>query len=200
MVAPKFLLFDPSRTSGRARSRRITVPRCRREPLNCIRFDRGGPESGRKRNTSCAWRPRSSDVRLATLERLTRQHILRITSVKGMTTRQGFLEHLWKEVINLYLRDGELDAMVSNGKRYPDRPFGDTGATIERMLAAGVSKRDLSLVLRYAAYNAVFGTLYSFSDPGVDDDTDVGGLYEELLMADPSGMEGRPGSANAVRR
>jgi len=39
----------------------------------------------------------------------------------------------------------------------------------------------------------------SLSDPGVDDDTDVCVLYEELLMADPSGMEGRPGSADAVR-
>jgi hypothetical protein len=138
---------------------------------------------------------------LAALERLTLQHILKIILLgKHMTTRQDFLEHLWKEVINLYLRDWELDAIVSNDKRYPDRPFGDTGATIERMLAEGVSKRDLSLVLRYVAYNAVFGTLYSLSDPGVDDDTDVGGLYEELLMADPSGMEGRPGSADAVRR
>jgi hypothetical protein len=117
-----------------------------------------------------------------------------------MTTRQEFLEHLWKEVINLYLRDAELDAIVSNDKRYPDQPFGDTGAAIERMLAGGVSKRDLSVVLRYAAYNAVFGTLYSLSDPSVDDDTDIGCLYEELLMADPSGMEGRPGSADAVRR
>jgi hypothetical protein len=52
-----------------------------------------------------------------------------------MTTRQEFLEHLWKEVINLYLRDAELDAIVSNDKRYPDQPFGDTGAAIERMLA-----------------------------------------------------------------
>ena len=117
-----------------------------------------------------------------------------------MTTRQEFLEHLWKEVINLYLRDAELDGIVSNDNRHPERPFGDTGAAIERMLAAGVSRRDLSLVLRFAAYNAVFDTLNSLSDPGVDDDSDVGGLYEELLMADPSGMEGRPGSADAVRR
>ena len=47
-----------------------------------------------------------------------------------MTTRQEFLEHLWKEEINLYLRDAELDAIVSNDKRYPDQPFGDTGAAI----------------------------------------------------------------------
>ena len=159
-----------------------------------------GPESGPKRNASCAWRFRSPALGLAVLGRLARQHIFRITLVKRMTTRQEFLEHLWKEVINLYLRDAELDGIVSNDKRYPERPFGDTGAAIERMLAVGVSRRDLSLVLRYAAYNAVFGTLYSLSDPGVDDDSDVGGLYEELLMADPSGMEGRPGSADAVRR
>jgi hypothetical protein len=116
-----------------------------------------------------------------------------------MTTRQEFLEHLWTDVINVNLREAGLDAIVSNGRRYPDRPFGDTGAAIERMLAAGVSRRDLSLVLRHAAYEAAFGTLYSLSDPGVDDDTDIGGLYEELLGADPSGMEGRPGSADAVR-
>jgi hypothetical protein len=77
-------------------------------------------------------------------------------------------------------------------------PFGDTGAAIERLLAAGVSRRDLRFVLRHAAYEAVFGTLYSLSDPGAEDD-DVGTLYEGLLSADPSGMEGRPGSADAVR-
>jgi hypothetical protein len=65
-------------------------------------------------------------------------------------------------------------------------------------LAAGVSRRDLGFVLRNVAYEAVYGTLYSLSDPGAEDD-DVGTLYEELLMADPSGMEGRPGSADAVR-
>jgi hypothetical protein len=32
-----------------------------------------------------------------------------------------------------------------------------------------------------------------------EEDDDVGTLYEELLTADPSGMEGRPGSADAAR-
>jgi hypothetical protein len=109
-----------------------------------------------------------------------------------MTTRQGFLEHLWKEVINLYLRDGELDAIVSNDKRYPDRLFGDTG---RRMFLSATYLSSFAMLptMRFSAR-------YSLSDPGVDDDTDVGGLYEELLMADPSGMEGRPGSADAVQR
>jgi hypothetical protein len=34
-------------------------------------------------------------------------------------------------------------------------------------------------------------------DPGVDDN-DVFMLHEELLTADPSGMEGRPGSADSA--
>ena len=76
--------------------------------------------------------------------------------------------------------------------------FGDTGAAIERIWAAGVSDRDLRLVLRNVAYEAAFGTLHALSDPGPDEEDDVGTLYEELLMADPSGMEGRPGSADAA--
>jgi hypothetical protein len=115
-----------------------------------------------------------------------------------MATRQELLDHLWKEVINAHLRDEALDNIVRNCKRDPDGPFGDTGAAMERLLAAGVSRRDLHLVLRHAAYEAVFGTLYSLGDPGAEDD-DVGTLYEGLLSADPSGMEGRPGSADAVR-
>lgn len=116
-----------------------------------------------------------------------------------MATRQELLDYLWKEVINVHLRDEALDKIVWNCKRSPDGPFGDTGAAIERLLAAGVSRRDLGFVLRNVAYEAVFGTLYSLSDPGAEEDDDVGTLYEELLTADPSGMEGRPGSAEAVR-
>ncbi len=115
-----------------------------------------------------------------------------------MATRQELLDYLWKEVINAQWRDEALDNIVGNCKRDSDGPFGDTGAAIERLLAAGVSRRDLRLVLRNAAYEAVFGTLYALSDPGAEDD-DVGTLYEGLLAADPSGMEGRPGSADAVR-
>jgi hypothetical protein len=113
----------------------------------------------------------------------------------NMATREELLDHLWKEVINAAMRDDALDNIVKHCKRDPDGPFGDTGAAIERLLAAGASRRDLRLVLRNMAYEAVFGTLYAFSDPGLEED-DVSTLYEELLMADPSGMEGRPGSAD----
>ena len=115
-----------------------------------------------------------------------------------MTAREHLLTHLWKEVININLRDSSLDNIVANCKRDPTGPFGDTGPAVERILAAGASKRDLCLVLRATAYEAVFGALYSLSDPGSDKDDDVSTLYEELLMAEPSGTGGRPGSADSV--
>ena len=115
-----------------------------------------------------------------------------------MATREELLDHLWKEVIDVNLRDDALDNIVKECKRNPDGPFGDTGPAIERMLAAGASRRDLRLLLRLTAYEAVFGTLYALSDPGPDEGDDVSTLYEELLMAEPSGTGGRPGSADAV--
>lgn len=114
-----------------------------------------------------------------------------------MATRQDLAGYLWKEVINTHLRDDALDNVIKNCKRDPDGPFGDTGPAIERLLIAGASKRDLNLVLRSIAYEAVFATLYAIGDPGVDND-DVFMLHEELLSADPSGTDGRPGSADLV--
>ena len=113
-----------------------------------------------------------------------------------MTRRKELLTYLWNDVININLRDASLDNIISHCRRNPAVPFADTGPAIERILAAGTSRRDLCLVLRATAYEAVFGTLYSLSDPGSDENDDVGTLYEELLMADPTGMEGRPGSAD----
>jgi len=51
--------------------------------------------------------------------------------------------------------------------------------------------------MRATAYEAVFGALYSLSDPGSDKDDDVSTLYEELLMADRA-TGGRPGSADSA--
>jgi NAD(P)-dependent dehydrogenase (short-subunit alcohol dehydrogenase family) len=78
-----------------------------------------------------------------------------------MTARQELLTRLWQDVININLRAASLDNIIANCKRDPTGPFADTGAAIERMLAAGASRRDLGLVLRGTAYEAVFGTLYA---------------------------------------
>ena len=84
--------------------------------------------------------------------------------------------------------------LISESERNPNAPFSDVSPVLKRLLAAGVSRSDLSLIARHAAYEAVFGTLYALSDPGVDAN-DVEMLHESLLSADPSGREGRPGSA-----
>jgi hypothetical protein len=115
-----------------------------------------------------------------------------------MSRREQLLTYLWTDIINLNLRDASLDNIISECKRNPSVAFGDTGPAVERILAAGASRRDLCVIMRSTAYEAVFGTLYSLSDPGSDKDDDVSTLYEELLMADPSGIEGRPGSADAI--
>jgi hypothetical protein len=111
-----------------------------------------------------------------------------------MGTREELLRYLWHEVINVNLRPESLENVIRACRRDANGPFGDTGPAIERLLGVGASTTDLCLVLRAAAYEAVFGTLYALDDPGVDDH-DVFMLHEELLTADPSGMEGRPGSA-----
>jgi hypothetical protein len=117
---------------------------------------------------------------------------LRRVGIFMTARREELLANLWTDVIDVNLRETSLDNIIANCKRDPNGPFGDTGAAIERMLAAGASRRDLCVVLRATAYEAVFGTLYALSDPGSDPDDDVSTLYEELLMADPSEMGGVP--------
>jgi hypothetical protein len=112
-----------------------------------------------------------------------------------MATREEFLEHLWREVIDALSRDQGLDNIIAHCKRFPHDAFSDTGPAIERMLAAGVTRQDLCLVMRSTAYEAVFGTLYALSDPGVDDDVDASALYEELGLADPGRTDSGSGPA-----
>ena len=114
-----------------------------------------------------------------------------------MSSREELLAHLWAQVINSHLRPEGLTQMISRAKAKPDEPFADSGPALERLLGLGADPRDICLLMRDAAYGAVFSTLYSIDDPGVDGN-DVFMLHEELLMADPSGMEGRPGSSGAA--
>lgn len=120
--------------------------------------------------------------------------------VEGDGDAGRFLTLLWENVIDPAAREDALDNIVANCRRDPSGPFGDAGPAIERLLAVGASKRDLRLVFRLIAYEAVFTTLYSLSDPGLDEGEDAGTLYEELLMSDPTGMSGRPGSIDVVAR
>ena len=111
-----------------------------------------------------------------------------------VASRQDFLRHLWDDVINPPMEERWIDNAIRAAERKPDGPFADAGPALTRLLAAGAARRDLSVIARFAAYEAVFGTLYALSDPGVEGG-DVEILHESLLSADPSGREGRPRSA-----
>jgi hypothetical protein len=111
-----------------------------------------------------------------------------------MASREDILKQLWNETINSCMQEHWIDNLIRQSEKNPDAPFADLGPVLKRLLTAGATPRDLSLIARHAAYEAVFGTLYAFSDPGVDDD-DVEMLHESLISSDPSGREGRPGSA-----
>lgn len=111
-----------------------------------------------------------------------------------MATRHEFLVKLWRDAIDAPMRGSWIPNAIRDAERRPDAPFADLGPALQRLLALGASPRDLSLIARHASYEAVFSVLYRLDDPGVDGGA-IGMLHEELLGADPSGREGRPGSA-----
>lgn len=110
-----------------------------------------------------------------------------------MATRKEFLTQVWQD-INASMKEHWINNSIREFERRPDSPFADTGEALKRLLALGVSPRDLSLLHRDGAYQTAFAILYALSDPGIDND-DIEMLHESLLGADPSGMDGRPGSA-----
>jgi hypothetical protein len=111
-----------------------------------------------------------------------------------MASREEFLKQLWRRNINSCMQEHWIDNAIRDSEQRPDSPFADLGPALKRLIAVGATRRDLSLVARASAYDAVFGTLYALTDPGIEDN-DVAMLHESLLSADPSGKEGRPGSA-----
>jgi len=112
----------------------------------------------------------------------------------SLPSSDEFLGLLWSDLINSSMCETWIDATIASGKRDPNGPFGDMGPVLERLLATGASRRDLSLLSRMSSYEAVFGTLSLLADPGVDV-ADPLELIEGLLGADPSGLEAGPGSA-----
>jgi len=112
-----------------------------------------------------------------------------------METREDFLEHLWDYYFNSYMHEDWIDKEIKFSRRHPDAPFADVGPVLMRLIGLGATRRDISLLARWAAYNGVFSAYHALDEnPGIEGH-DIGGLAESLLSADPSGLEGRPGSA-----
>jgi hypothetical protein len=112
-----------------------------------------------------------------------------------MASRDEFLKHLWVNRINAYMQEDWIEKEIAMSQRYPNAPFADIGPVLARLLDLGATQRELSLIARCAEYNGVFDALHALNGHPQIEEKDHAGLAESLLMADPSGLEGRPGSA-----
>jgi hypothetical protein len=110
-----------------------------------------------------------------------------------MPSREEFLRLVWEQVINSPMTGAWIHNTTATANQDANAPFADAGHALARLLAKGADHRDLSLVARLASYETVFSFLYMLDDPGIDGNAFM--LHESLLGADPSGKEGRPGSA-----
>jgi hypothetical protein len=108
-------------------------------------------------------------------------------------SRKLFLELLW-EAVNASMQEHWIDNCLRMSEKERDVQFGDAGSALARVLALGASRRDLSLLVRFAMYEGAFTALSLLEDPGVPDN-ERESLHESLLTADPSGKDARPGSA-----
>ena len=106
-----------------------------------------------------------------------------------MKSRNEFLRLLWSETINSAANGAWVENCIRSYEQDSNGPFADVGRAMKRMRELGVSDAEIGAVGRGASYEAVFDLLYKLGDPGVEDPVF---LFEELLAADPSGMEGRP--------
>lgn len=102
-----------------------------------------------------------------------------------------FFESLW-EMISPD-DDGKWLADLA-GKKTGDGPFEDTGAAVKRLLASGMNAAELGGMAAWHRYDACRRTLQLLQEAGIKRTDEADGLYESLLGADPSGLEGRPGS------
>ena len=113
-----------------------------------------------------------------------------------MALAEELLSHLWTQRINAYTNEDWIDKEIEMSQRYPNGPFADTGPTVARLLELGATRRELSLLMRTGEYNGIFDVLYAL-DRVPEVIPEVVGISLELLQFDPSGLEGRPGSAPA---
>ena len=105
--------------------------------------------------------------------------------------KSAFFKYLWESISPE--DDGEWLGDLAKGKA-GDEPFGDTGPAVAALLKDGAAQADLGLFCAWHRYDACLETLRLLEESGMTKGEEADGLYESLLSADPSGLEGRPGS------
>jgi len=107
--------------------------------------------------------------------------------------KKGFSARAWEEIINGDMTGGWIDGTIEAARNRPDDPFADSGPLLQAILKKGVTKADICRLARHIRYETVFETVQLAAEEELDSEQ-LEGVHEELLMADPSGKDGRPGS------
>jgi hypothetical protein len=103
----------------------------------------------------------------------------------------AFFQSLWQTI-----SPKDDGAWLSDlAKKKPGtEPFDDAGPAVSTLLKSGAKRRDLGRFCAWHRYDATVETLRFIEESGITRAEEADGLYESLLGADPSGMDGRPGS------
>ena len=110
--------------------------------------------------------------------------------------RENLLKAIWDDA-NSMLSDAWIRSTISSSERRPDDPYADTGRILQRLLELGASPYDLALLCRNSSLGGAFTVLFEAQMQFSDCD-ELSGLHTELLNADPSGGQARPGTAPAM--
>jgi len=118
-----------------------------------------------------------------------------------------FLRQAWKLVVS----DNDSSWIAKTRQVDSNKPGGDAGPAITRLLAAGGQEEDLTKIVRVMQWRLLSGLCRLLDDPGIVeseagdtawrlfqvDERDhpiamMGGLAESILETDPTGREMRP--------
>ena len=127
-----------------------------------------------------------------------------------------FLRQAWRMVVDEN-DDSWIDSRLANHRRSPDAPYGGGGRALERLLALGADRADITDLVRATQAEMIFSFCYLLADPSLHDEEDervrnigwalvaedeegeltsksIDGLHEMVLAMDPTGREMRPRS------
>ncbi len=125
--------------------------------------------------------------------------------------RYLFLQQAWERLISERESDWIEDS-IARFRKDPSAPYSGLGAALERVLAAGATRNDLTEIARCLQAQALFNVCYlldgrAHAHPGlesvnwslfrVNEDGEpygppIAGLHESVLDTEPSGREMRP--------
>jgi hypothetical protein len=109
----------------------------------------------------------------------------------------AFFKSLWE----LIAWDDDGDWLMDLAKKKPGTaPFDDVGPAVATLLKNGAKTPDLGRFCAWQRYDTCVETLRLVEESGMSSAEEADGLYESLLGAEPSGMEGRPGSWPVKRK